>query len=474
MDDEFFDNPKAGYTPWRMDYVNYPDGKGDLYQQVKKAPVRDYGTGRQTLTEMYHSREFADLEWERMWKKTWLIVGHINDVPRENSFMKVDLGKESFLIVRGKGDELRGMYNVCQHRGTRLVTQDFGSAKKFVCPFHMWEFSNSGKLTHVAKKETFRRSALCHDLDLPKIRVETWRGWIFMNMDRDAEPLLDWIPQDFRDLFEAYDMEKMVRVVDKTQEWDINWKAAIEAFIEGYHVEAVHSQMNPYFDSYHNQHDLFDNGFARSIFPFMVPMPTKKAYARTALSEEAKLFMREALVSEDEFPESDAEARQKVLDGKRRNQKKIGMDYSRFTDEQLIDDWNCGLFPACSWNLHPEGVLVQRWWPHPKDPSKMIYYYQVYAMPGIKEMPTYMGVPPGADTSGKKVLPRFYIEKGDLEPLGSVLSQDAIFLPRLQQGIESDGFKGAVYSEQEIRLRQMQDELFKKMKINPEGWTPRR
>lgn len=472
MDDPYFDNPDADYAPWRMDHVNYPDGKGKLYDQLRKAPLRDYGTARQPLPEMYYSPEFMALEWEKLWKTTWLIVGHMNDIPRENAFMKVDLGKESFLIVRGKRDELRGFYNVCQHRGTRLVTQDFGTSKKFVCPFHMWEFASSGELLHIPKKETFRKSALCHNLDLPPIRVESWRGWVFINLDQDAPPLEQWIPEDFRAIFDAYGMEKMVRVVDKTQEWDVNWKAGIEAFIEGYHVEAVHPQLNPYFDSYYNQHDLYDNGFARSIFPFMVPMPTRKSYARKELSDEAKLFMREAGLSEDEFPETDAEARDAVLKGKRRNQDRIGMDYSKFTDEQLVDDWNCSIFPACSWNLHPEGVLVQRWWPHPTDPSRMIYYYQVYAMPGIKEMPTYMGVPEGADTSGKKVLPRTYCEKGDLEPLGSVLSQDAMFLPRLQQGIESEGFKGAVYSEQEIRLRQLEDELFRKLNINPQSWRP--
>ena len=240
----------------------------------------------------------------------------------------------------------------------------------------------------------------------------------------------------------------------------------MEAFIEGYHVEAVHSQLNPYFDSYHVQTDIYDNGFSRQIYPFLKPMPTNPAYQRDGLSDESALFLREAGLEPHEFPATDAEVRQAVFDGKRRNQSRIGMDYSRFTDEQLADDWNISIFPAASFNIHPEGVLFQRWWPHPHDPRKHVYHYQVYAMPGVREMPTYMGVPADADTSGQKVLPRVHAADGDLSVLGSVLSQDAIFLPRLQLGLESAGFRGAVFSEQEVRLRVFHAEYYKWLGID--------
>lgn len=472
---DFAGGATTDYEPWHPELERYPLAKMPklapveqktreaLYRQSKKQPPRDYGFARDRDIAKYYSAEAMQREWKGLWTKTWLLVGNANDVPTPNSFMKVDIGKESILIVRGEDGSLRAMYNVCQHRGTRLVTQDFGRSKKFICPFHHWEFGNDGSCLKVAKAETFRKETLANDFSLPRVKVDTWNGLVFINLNPDAEPLLEFLPAEFRDMLEAYDLARWIRVVDVEQEWPVNWKTALESFIEGYHVEAIHPQMNPYFDSYYVQQDLYDNGFARSIFPFMSPMPTHPSYNKAGLSDEHKVFMRDAGLTESEFPERSVDVRAAIVEAKRRNQDRLGMDYARFTDEQLVDDWNIGVFPSATFNIHPEGMLFQRWWPHAHDPRKMVYYYQVYAMPGVKEMPTYMGVPKDADTSGTKVLPRTHSATGDLEVLGSVLSQDATFLPRLQAGLESDGFRGSVFSEQELRIRQFHAEYHKRL-----------
>ena len=133
------------------------------------------------------------------------------------------------------------------------------------------------------------------------------------------------------------------------------------------------------------------------------------------------------------------------------------LDYSRFSEGQLIDDWNLGIFPTTEMFLHPEGYFIQNWLPHPTDPEKCYYTVQVYAVPGIGELPSFMAVE-NADMSGKRVLPRHYIDTNDYENLGPVIRQDRELVPRVQKGLHSKGFKGSVYSEQEIRIRHFFDE----------------
>jgi phenylpropionate dioxygenase-like ring-hydroxylating dioxygenase large terminal subunit len=114
-----------------------------------------------------------------LWRKTWHLAGHFNDIPKEGDFLKIDLGPESFLITRGEGGTLTALYNLCTHPGTRLVMMYFGPATKFVCPYHRWEFETSGAIKHVPQRETFRKESLSRNLNMPKARVDTWRAGFF-------------------------------------------------------------------------------------------------------------------------------------------------------------------------------------------------------------------------------------------------------------------------------------------------------
>ncbi len=451
-------NGDIDFTPFRQS--NRLPIWADPQDRYPKLPVRDYGTYRQHDQAIYHSPEVMRDEWEKIFKKSWMLVGHITDVPRKNSFMKVDRGPESFLVVRGDGEELTGFYNFCSHRGAQLVKADFGSTQKFVCPFHKWEFSTDGELTKIQDRESFRTGSICYDLDLPKIRVEHWRGWICINMDMDAVPLVDFLGPDFIERAEAYIFEDLIRIRDVEQEWPANWKVAREIFLEGYHVQATHPQYNPAVNAYHAQHDLMDNGHGLSVFQFMSPNPEYVGKVE-GLAEEHEIFLREAGVPESDWPASVSDVPQAVINAKR-NRKDPPIDYSRFTDGQLIHDWNQSVFPATETFYHPEGYFIQHWLPHPSDPEKCIYQVQVYAVPGISELPSFMAVP-NADLSGRKTLPRTYIGFDDMESLGPVIKQDRDMVPRLQRATHSDGFRGGVFSEQEVRIRHFHDQYFRLM-----------
>lgn len=443
------------YEPFRVGYrlPAWKDTRG-LYKASK---YHDLGTARHRDKEVYWSREVMQQEWARLWTKVWHMVGHLTDVPTPNSFMKFDLGPESVLVVRGEGDTVHAIYNVCQHRGTQLITQDFGKSRRLVCPFHRWEYAMDGKLLKIQDRETFRAEALCHDLNIPRLRAAVWRGWVFVSFDPEGPSLEEFLGAEFMQIMDAYDFERVIRIRDIMQEWPTNWKTAHEGFNEGYHVQATHPQLNAAVDAYHAQTDLYANGHARSVYQFMSPTPHVADQLREGLAPEHKIFLREAGVPESEFPKHWSEVPSAIINAKRK--KKGAIDYGKFSEGQLVDDWGVGFFPATETFLHPEGFFVQHWRPHPTDPEKCIYQAQVYAVPGIGELPSFMAVE-NADLSGKKVLPRTYLKDDQIEETGPVISQDRHLLPRLQRGMHSQGFKGGVFSDQEIRIRQFYDEYY--------------
>jgi carnitine monooxygenase subunit len=445
------------YEAYRQSY-KLPKWKDSLGRYSKR-PSRDLGTARNSDLSVYYSPEIMRKEWDFIWTKVWLLAGHLTDIPKTNSFMKVDRGLESVLVIRGKGDAVRAVYNVCQHRGARLVETDFGNSKIFTCPFHRWQYSNTGELLKIEDRETFREEAICRNLDLPSLKAAVWRGWVFISFNDDVMPLDKYLGQDFMERTAAYDFEKVLRIRDVQQEWPANWKIAHEAFIEGYHVQTTHPQLFSAVDAYHAQTDLFENGNALSIYQFMSPSPQHIGRLPTELAEEHKIFLREAGIPEDEWPTHWSEVPSAIVKAKLAK-KGYAIDYSKFSEGQLVDDWAFGVFPTTEMFLHPEGFFIQNWLPHPTDPEKCIYTVQVYAVPGIGELPSFMAVE-NADLSGKKVLPRTYIDTNDMDNLGPVIRQDRTIVPRVQRGLHSKGFKGSVYSEQEIRIRHFFDEYYK-------------
>ncbi|MBM4185665.1 MAG: Rieske 2Fe-2S domain-containing protein, partial [Gemmatimonadetes bacterium] len=87
--------------------------------------ARNKGLGLERLDgERYYSREFMQAEWDHIWTKTWQLVARVDDFEEPGSFHVHELGKESFLFVMGEDREIRGFFNVCQHRGNRLCQAD--------------------------------------------------------------------------------------------------------------------------------------------------------------------------------------------------------------------------------------------------------------------------------------------------------------------------------------------------------------
>ena len=173
-------------------------------------------------------------------------------------------------------------------------------------------------------------------------------------------------------------------------------------------------------------------------------------------------MMAEASMDVEAFEGSARDVRAAIATAKRERSERLGLGYERFTDGQLTDSWATGIFPNVQIGLHPEGAFLMRFMPHPTDPEK--FYYDTMTLVKPVDDPNYavpgwMGLPEDTDTSGEIRPDTEYVPVGEPPNLGLVLDQDSELLPVVQLGTRSKGFDGAIWGEQEQRLRHFHNEV---------------
>lgn len=447
---------------WRM-----WDGAGDGTADEKFPPppeqYPELADCRRVAAERFFDPGFMAMEWERMWTKTWTCAGRASDLSVPGAWFRYDLGRESFIVARGRDGEIRALHNVCQHRGRRLVDGDRGTTLQFVCPFHGWAFDLNGGIARVTDREVFSDQALCGDLNLKAVRCETWAGFVFITMNPSAPPLETFLG-DMTRVMKPYRMEDMHVVRDVVVSLDCNWKVGLEAFLEAYHLHMTHPQAMPATEDYLGQFDLFGNGHMRHVTA--IGIPSIRLKDQVTLTPLLRFLLADAGIDPASFAGTAADVRQAIRDAKRNPDNRFGLDYSEFTDSQITDDWNYFVFPNMTFNAHPEGVLIMRFLPHPTDPEKFVYHVLVI-MPKLKDgakAPFYMGVEDGDDISGATRPDRLRTSK-ETPRLGEVLEQDISNIEAVQRGLRSSGFPGGMrYAEHEMRIQVFHAELDRHLK----------
>lgn len=437
-------------------YVIYPEAGGN--DPAAKAPYRDVGTGL-IAPGRYFEKAEVDLEWEKLWTRTWCWVGMTHDLANVGDFLRFDIGRESFVIVRSEPDRIQAFYNVCPHRGNYLVTDDCGNIRNgasLYCRFHGWRFNLDGSLRSIKDRHTFHEEVLCGTESLKEVRCETWNELVFINMDRNAEPLLQYLGVVV-DHLDNYDFSRMRIYNDVEGVIDANWKTALEAFIEFYHADDTHPQVIPITSTLKTQYDLYDKGISRMI------IPTGYSGDRAANPDEVTDTLQGFIAffggKNDEYSDiSGGDYRVAFADTLRKWAKRNGHAdlFERLTDGQVTDDWNYHLFPNVTLNVFSHSLLIQSWLPHAIDPEKCVYRALSLVLP-VKD-PEQHVMDPGSfavsaergwtgSTRPDRVHPQ------TLEEWGSVLAQDVERLPMIQRGIRSRSYDGSRLSESECRIR---------------------
>src|SRR6478672_2556545 len=205
------------------------------------------------------SPDIFEQEQARVFSTQWLLVGHQNQIAKPGEFLVNEVAGESLIVIRDKNGEIHGFFNVCRHRGTRLIEDGSGHAPAIQCPYHAWTYGLDGRLIgapHMDEVPGFDKA----DYSLRGVNLALWEGFIFINLDENAMPLEEWFAP-LNGKFSKWNMAFLQSA--KRIEYDVraNWKLMFENYSECYHCPGVHPQLqkvSPY-DSTEN--DLREGPF---------------------------------------------------------------------------------------------------------------------------------------------------------------------------------------------------------------------
>lgn len=386
----------------------------------------------------YTSPDFAQLEQERLWPNAWLLAGLASDVAAPGNFFRFDIGRESVIVARDHAGTLNAFHDVCQHRGQRLAPCRQGNAPHFRCRYHGWRWGLDGRLEQAPEAGRFPMGIPPERRRLSSVKLDLWAGFVWIHLGEPKQSLREWLGPVVEQVA-PYAPETFSLVGDVTAEWPCNWKLAVDAFSETYHITSTHEHLL----------DVVDP--ARSTFTYMGPHSRLQLpFGVPARGVASKGLLAHALAEHGLAVEQfggDLTATRKALQAKLRERGlRHGVTYEGLEDEQLSDTNQYLLFPNVHLDFHgADRLSIFRYRPHPTNPERSYYDLIDLVRPGVcNEIPT--------------ARPAHRTITDDELPL--TIRQDAELLRTLQTGMHSRGFRqGWVLHENEGRVLALQQQI---------------
>ncbi len=403
-------------------------------------------------TERYTSAEYAALERERIWSRVWQVAGRVDDLPKAGDWKRYQILDQSYVIVRGKDERLRGFVNACRHRGNMLCTANTGNAKRgFLCQYHLWSYDLEGKLRGVLR-EDLSGQVDKSDNSLLEVSVDTFGGFIFLNPDPDAQPLREYLGDEVIELLEPYHLDQMTTVMDVREALDCNWKVVMDAFEEGYHINGIHPQLLAVLniDPATTRYQFFeDHSVAVAPFEVQGAGAQKQVDGIMALPETfpgtAAVIPRftelvapyQGADGEVEFPEG-VTARGLLQRATRDTLTGMGLDVSGLTDDQMSDNQGWVLFPNFFMTVRAGECHIIMAVPHPDgDPNRCIWHVSSYMYLPDEHRDAFRAELIEVDEPGSYK----YFE---------ALHQDYIQMPRQQKGLRNERLDHMTLVKEEV------------------------
>ncbi|PGY13085.1 aromatic ring-hydroxylating dioxygenase subunit alpha [Bacillus sp. AFS031507] len=187
-----------------------------------------------------------DLEHEKVFLKTWVFVGHESEIPNTGDFMTRELSGYSLIITRDKEGEIRAFYNMCTHRGMKLCRADKGNKSLFTCPYHGFNFKNTGELVGVPlQKDIYGETLNRSEMGLHQVKLQSYKGLLFGTWNQDAEPLEEFLG-DFKWYLDIVVGRAEMEVIGAPQRFIVNsnWKVGSDNFVgDSYHTMVTHGSI---------------------------------------------------------------------------------------------------------------------------------------------------------------------------------------------------------------------------------------
>jgi phenylpropionate dioxygenase-like ring-hydroxylating dioxygenase large terminal subunit len=403
--------------------------------------------------ERYFSKAWHDLEVEKVWRKTWQLACRIEEIPNVGDHIVYEIVHDSLIVVRSAPDEIRAYVNSCLHRGTLLRT-DGGSVKQFRCPFHGWTWNLDGKLINLPGRWDFPHvdpGKAC----LPEAKVGVWGGFVFVNFDPDCEPLASYL-EILPEHFEAFRLEDRYKAAHVAKIMPCNWKLAMEAFIESYHVPMAHPQVLGYYGDENTQYDVWPGvrHVNRMLAVQGLPSPSLSGLDHNVTINHIRRdvpFYGGAPIE----AENGTDARAKLA---QRAREKIGRatgrDMSALSDSESLDLIEYLLFP----NMVPWGgqalPITYRFRPYGDDPERSVMEIMLLFSKGAD------GAHPEPAAITWLGLDEPWSNAPELGSAAMVADQDTENLKRIQRGLRASKKPGVTLARyQESRIRHYHETL---------------
>lgn len=416
--------------------------------------------------ERYTTRAFVEVEGARLWPRVWQVACREEELAAPGDFLDYRIADQSILIVRVADDEIRAFYNSCRHRGTRLATGCGALADgRITCPFHGWRWNLDGSCAFVLDPEEFGITTLdTPALGLGELRCERRWGFVWVCADPDAR-LLDEHLAPLGDYFDPLHLERMRFLWYRTTVLPANWKAALDAFHEGYHNYGTHPQLLQWSDDTAMRYEQFENGHARYV-TVRGAGPSKRLGMTPDEWDDRELLYEQVvhlgssfdggLYSDDdmaaaarlrtmEIPEdSTAAVEFSKLVAARADE--LGIEFPELSPEQRAEGTGVfSVFPNLVMLVSLANCFMYRARPNGDDPDSCLF--DVWA---LRLFPPSRGAPE---------LVRDFVPHDD-EVWGVIPSQDFANMAEVQAGLHSWGCDGLRLStRQEMNLLNMQREL---------------
>lgn len=400
----------------------------------------------------YTSHEFAALENEYMWTRTWQMACTLDELAQPGDHVVYDVADQSLIVTRTKDGSIKAFHNSCLHRGTKLRVED-GRVASFRCPFHGWRWDLNGELAEIPAQWDFPQVLHESDTDLPQALVAVWCGFVFVNLDPEAMPFEKVADKLIEHFGRDFNMENRYKAFHAVKEVPANWKVCMEAFAEGYHVIATHPQILEFAGDTNSEYSIWADSpyVTRFINGFGIQSPHLGDLSEQQVADAYLAFSARSARGSVEVPDGSS-AREVVAEIFRSVMGPIyGKDLSKVSDSEMLDAHLYHLFPAFVPWAGVGQSLTYRWRPGPTPDT---CYMDVLRM---------MPVPDGQERPAPAPIQRLRLEQSwkeaeGMSGLADVFEQDMANLPKVQLGLKitaknaKKGVSFGLYQEARMRL----------------------
>ena len=408
--------------------------------------------------DRYRTQAFAELEYEHVWSKAWVIACSIDHVSEPGDLFEVQVGRYSILVIRGRDGELRAFQNSCKHRGIALCTGSAQGVKNLRCPYHGWMYDLRGQLTGMPSHKGFGEKTDRASLALTPVRVETWGPMVFVNLDMEAMSLADYlevVPQDAS----ALDLESFRCYATTRTEIPATWKLVADSFSETYHVQTLHREMLGSIDDIDAGQEIWGRtGVSRQLYgvasPRLIKSDDQTVWDSFIITQGERMGITESCPAPT--PKEGETMVDVIGERVKRYQKDVkGIDLDKWSNHEVMYLHQYNIFPNLTVLISADLLQV------------------LCARPGATpDRAELIGMTFEREAAGVPRARPFDVEMPmDQASFGFVLDQDVKILENAQRGVQQPGMTHLSLSCEEARIINTHRNLERYIGIEPSEIT---